>query len=406
MRNKFAKEMNTISIVLLFGMIILCYLLWTVGIRSQFMFGLYSSMQQIMFVMASIGIFINLFQAKIKRTDLIWILLAIFSIVFFVFFNSFRESNFFRDTALALIIFTVLNVKYTEFHKSARLLLLGIIGIFLLITVYRIFTEIPVMQGVSIWSGENKPQEIWINTNTIGASVMTQILIMVSLLHSLKIKGTHVIVYLLYIAGLSSLWVVQSQAAFFAIVIFVLVDIWPKKIIVEKKKVLAGIYTGFLVLIFPVSLWLSYSEKIDLFTGREEIWQAFYHKLFETTQTFLIGPKPFVFIRRGVILGHHNSYNATLGQYGLIGFVLLISFILYNVWKTVSKNTFSSIQAGFLIAFFSVLLQSTMEDGLMAAFWIPITFVLLGFALKTENKKKDLPEPIRNRASRRNRRRK
>ncbi|MGM0239185.1 MULTISPECIES: EpaQ family protein [Enterococcus] len=404
MRNKFTKEMNTISIVLLFGMIILCYSLWTFGIRNQFMFGLYSSMQQIMFIMASIGIFINL--AKMKSVDIIWILLAIFSIVFFVFFNNFRESNFFRDTALALIIFTVLNVKYTEFDKSARIFLLGIVGIFLLITVYRIFTEIPVTEGVSIWSGKNKPQEIWINTNTIGASVMTQVLIMVPLLHSLKIKWTQTIVYLLYVIGLSSLWVVQSQAAFFALTVFVLVDICPKEIIVKKKNILKDIYTGFLVLIFPVSLCLAYSEKIDLFTGREEIWQSFYHKLFESTESFLVGPKPFVFIRRGVILGHHNSYNATLGQYGLIGFILLISFIVYNVWTVVSKKTFSSLQAGFLIAFFSVLLQSTMEDGLMAAFWIPVTFILLGFALKTDNKKGDISSLPRNRASRRNRRRK
>lgn len=358
--------------------------------------------------MASIVLVLNCF--RIKKVDWIWVGIAIFSIVFFVHFNEFRDSNFYRDTALALIIFTVLNFKYTVFDESARRVLLILLCAVLAITVFRVFTEIPVTEGKSIWDIDNGLKEIWINTNTIGASLMTLVLLIVSLLHSMKSKWSTVLVYPIYIVGLLSIWVVQSQSSLYALILFTVVDIWPKKWVVNQRKILGIVYSVFLVFIFPVSLWLANSEKYDLFTGREEIWQAFYRKLFQSGESFLIGPKPFVFNRYGEILGHHNSYNATLGQYGLIGLVILILFILINVWRMVLKDTFSKTQAAFLVAFFSVLLQSTMEDGLMAAFWIPTTFVLLGFAAQFEGKKSNRKETTRlstdSRATRRSRKKK
>ena len=55
-------------------------------------------------------------------------------------------------------------------------------------------------------------------------------------------------------------------------------------------------------------------------------------------------------------------------------------FILYNVWLIIVKEDTQATQLSFIIAFFAVLMQSTMEDTLMAPYWIPITFCLLGLA--------------------------
>ena len=96
-------------------------------------------------------------------------------------------------------------------------------------------------------------------------------------------------------------------------------------------------------------------------------------------QQFWVGMPPFTFKRGAQILGNHNSYNATLGQFGLVGLVLMSLFILYNVWLIIIKDT-QATQLSFVIAFFAILLQSTMEDTLMAPYWIPITFCLLGLA--------------------------
>ncbi|WP_250637827.1 EpaQ family protein [Enterococcus faecium] len=54
-----------------------------------------------------------------------------------------------------------------------RSLYLVVFYVFLLVTVYRVFTEIPVPEGQSIWNPSNKLSDIWINTNTIGSSLMT-----------------------------------------------------------------------------------------------------------------------------------------------------------------------------------------------------------------------------------------
>jgi hypothetical protein len=129
-----------------------------------------------------------------------------------------------------------------------------------------------------------------------------------------------------------------------------------------------------------LSLFLANSSNIDLFTGREDIWKHFYDTLFKVRKQFWVGMPAFTFKRGQQVLGNHNSYNSTLGAFGLIGLVLISLFILYNVWLLILREDTQTIQFSFIIAFFGVLLQSTMEDTLMAPYWIPITFCLLGLA--------------------------
>ena len=371
--------LNLISACILIGMTLLCFFLWTKGIGTQGMFNIYASMNRYMPIGATIVLLLNVY--RLKMDDLIWIGVAILSIIFFHQFDELRQADFLQDITIALIIFIVLDFKLVEFTKGMRLIFAGLMAMILLITAYRIFTEIPApAAGMSIWDKSNKLQEIWINTNTIGSSVMCSGFLAATLLQSLEWTWAKLLKYPVYFVSLACTWVVQSQAAFLAVMVFVFFDLWPN-FLKEKIKWGYGIsYSVFLIGIFPLSLFLANSSNIDLFTGREDIWKHFYDTLFKVKEQFWVGMPPFTFQRGQQILGNHNSYNATLGQFGLVGLVLMSLFILYNVWLIIVKENTHGTQLSFIIAFFAVLLQSTMEDTLMAPYWIPITFCLLGLA--------------------------
>lgn len=163
-----------------------------------------------------------------------------------------RQADFFLDITIALIIFVVLDFKLVEFTKELRLIFAGLMLIILLITAYRIFSEIPTpTSGNSIWDKSNKLQEIWINTNTIGSSVMCSSFLIATLLQSLDWTWAKILKFVVYFIALACTWVVQSQAAFFAVVCFVLFDAWPN-FLKEKVRWAYGVmYSVFLIGIFP-----------------------------------------------------------------------------------------------------------------------------------------------------------
>lgn len=371
--------LNLTSALILMGMTLLCFFLWTKGIGTEGMFNIYANMNRYMPIGATIVLLLNVY--RLKLDDLIWIGVAVLSVIFFRQFDGLRQADFLQDITLALIIFIVLDFKLVEFTKNLRVIFAGLAAVVLLITAYRIFTEIPEpTAGISIWDKSNKLQEIWINTNTIGSSVMCSSFLVVTLLQSLEWTWASLLKYPVYLVALACTWVVQSQAAFIAVAVFVFLDIWPN-FLKERIQWAYGLgYSIFLIGIFPLSLFLANSSNIDLFTGREDIWKHFYDTLFKVKEQFFVGMPPFTFKRGEQILGNHNSYNATLGQFGLVGLVLMSLFILYNVWLIILRYDTQAIQLSFILAFFAVLLQSTMEDTLMAPYWIPITFCLLGLA--------------------------
>lgn len=379
MRDRDTNILNTISLFILFVMICACYFLWTRGIGTQPMLDLYTGMVRYVTYGAIVVLLLNIYRLTI--TDWVWVILAIVSVPFYSQFSDLRGAGFFQNVIPALIIITVIDFKIVYFTKWIRALLGGILLIILLITMYRIFTEMPPpTDGNSIWAPTNKLKEIWINTNTIGASVMTASLLSACLFRSLRMGWSDWIIYPIYLLGLIGTWVVQSKASFAATVCFVLLDVFPESVKEKLKYFYGGIYTIFLTTIFPISYFVAFSDEVNIFTGREEIWREFYEKLFETSQQVLVGMYPFTYHRGNEVLGYHNSYNSLLGQYGIIGLILVSLFILYTVWSIILKRDFEVARYSFLIAFFGILLQSTMEDTLNAGFWIPLTFSLLGLA--------------------------
>lgn len=73
-------------------------------------------------------------------------------------------------------------------------------------------------------------------------------------------------------------------------------------------------YEAVSVLALSISYFATISDKVHLFTGREEIWRKFYETLGEKTGQIFVGMKPFFFHRGNQIIGNHNTYHALVNH--------------------------------------------------------------------------------------------
>lgn len=353
------------------------YLIWTVGLNSPTILFIYNNAAQLVTFFVGCLFLLNLY--KIKRNDLFFIVMGILFYLFFSFFRSYRGDTFYGDLIVPTIIAIILIVKWTEFTVFDRSLYLVVFYVFLLVTVYRVFTEIPVPEGQSIWHPSNKLSDIWINTNTIGSSLLTLTLLITGFASSFGKWYMRLLSLPALILAGTTIWVCQSKAALYALFIFIILELFPKEIF-RNTHLSFWMYAAVSVLALPISYFAAMSDKVHLFTGREEIWRKFYETLGEKTGQIFVGMKPFFFHRGNQILGNHNTYHALVNHYGLIGFVLSIILLLSFLWLLVRKCELTNGQLTFLWAFLAIMCQSFMEETLTTISWVPIVFLLLGMA--------------------------
>ncbi|HGF7569546.1 TPA: EpaQ family protein [Enterococcus hirae] len=371
------KLINKMSAIFLLLLVSILYLIWTVGLNPPTILFIYDNAAQLVTFFVGCLFLLNLY--KVKRNDLFFIAAGILFYLFFSFFRSYRGDTFYGDLIVPTIIAIILIVKWTEFTVFDRSLYLVVFYVFLLVTVYRIFTEIPVPEGQSIWNPSNKLSDIWINTNTIGSSLMTLAFLITGFASSFGKWYMRLLSLPALILAGTTIWVCQSKAAFYALVIFIILEIFPKKIF-RNTHFSFWMYAAVSVLALPISYFAAMSDKVHLFTGREEIWRKFYETLGEKTGQIFVGMKPFFFHRGNQILGNHNTYHALVNHYGLIGFVLSIILLLSFLWLLVRKCELTNGQLTFLWAFLAIMCQSFMEETLTTISWVPIVFLMLGMA--------------------------
>lgn len=369
------KLINKMSAIFLLLLVSILYLIWTVGLNPPTILFIYDNAAQLVTFFVGCLFLLNLY--KVKKNDLFFIAAGILFYLFFSFFRSYRGDTFYGDLIVPTIIAIILIVKWTEFTVIDRSLYLAVFYVFLLVTVYRVFTEIPVPEGKSIWSPSNKLSDIWINTNTIGSSLMTLALLITGFASSFgKCYMRLLSLPALILAG-ATIWVCQSKAALYALVIFIILEILPKKIF-RNTHLSFWMYAAVSVLALPISYFSAMSDKVHLFTGREEIWRKFYETLGKKTGQIFVGMKPFFFHRGNQILGNHNTYHELVNHYGLIGFVLSMILLLIFLWLLVRKCELTNGQLTFLWAFLAIMCQSFMEETLTTISWVPIVFLILG----------------------------
>ncbi len=366
------------SALLLLLLISAIFFIWTAGLSVPSATFLYDNSS----IFVTYGIFIlfalNLY--KIRGFDFFYLAVAIAVYFFFAHFREVRGSSIFIDLLIPLIVALGLIVKWVEFDQLDRACYILVFYVFLGITVYRVFTEIQVPEGQSIWMPSNKLSDIWINTNTIGSSLMMLSLLINGFASSFERWYARLLGVPALIAGILGIWVCQSRGALIAMIVFVLLDIWPKQFFKTIRAPFLG-YLAVAVLALPVSFLAAVSEKVNIFTGREEIWLKFYETISEKSQQVWLGMKPFIFQRGTQFLGNHNSYNSILNLYGLAGIMIAGILLLVYVGRVTLSGDLSNGQVTFLWAFFAVMMQSFMEDTLTSFAWMPIVYLLLAMAV-------------------------
>lgn len=371
------KLINKMSAGVLVLFLSALFFIWTAGLGVEQANFLYENSAQ--FVTFGIIILFVLNLYKVKGTDFLYLVAAIITYFVFAYFRETRSSSIFVDLLIPLIIAFCLAIKWIQFDKMDRAVVIIVCYVFLSITLYRIFTEIKLPDGESIWFPNNKVSDIWINTNTIGSSLMTLGLLIIGFTSSFERWYIRLLGVPAVIAAIVGIWVCQSKGALVAMIVFVLLDIWPKKLF---KLIRAPFLVYAIVTIFalPVSYLAAHSENLNLFTGREEIWLKFYETIAEKKEQVLLGMKPFIFQRGSQYLGNHNSYNSFVNLFGIVGFTIVAILVLIYIGRLTLRADLANGQLTFLWAFLAVMIQSFMEDTLTSFPWVPIIYLLLAMA--------------------------
>ena len=233
------------------------------------------------------------------------------------------------------------------------------------------------------FSLDNTLEAIWINVNVIGAVILFTAVTGSILLRSFHKKGLNLLVWPLYLLGLAGTWGCQSRTSFLILLAFILVDNFLPKTFFGRHKFWLWLFPLFFILTPFVSYFIAQSETINVFTGRENIWRAFFGEWLASKQAILAGRQPFLYGAK--LLSTHNSYLYLLCNFGVIGYTFLFAaFSGYLLRQKNKVKTLSSYQVSLLFAFLLTLFYGLMEDSLLVIQWTPILFDFLGLALSQD----------------------
>ncbi|MCZ1670816.1 EpaQ family protein [Enterococcus faecium] len=372
------KFVNKMSVGFLLLLLTLVFFVWTAGLGFPATLFIYNNSSLLIAFSVAILLILNVYKAK--GVDFLYLGVALALFIFFSYFRELRNESLFGDLLFPLIILFCLVIKWIEWTKWDRGIYLIVFSVFLGITLYRVFTEIQVPEGQSIWAPGNSLSDIWINTNIIGSSLMTLALLISGFASSFERWYVRIIGAVAVVAAFLGIWVCQSRGALVALIVFAILDLLPKSLMCVIRAPFIA-YTVTILLALPISYLAAVSEKVNLFTGREDIWHKFYQTLGEKSEQILLGMKTFIFQRGNQFLGNHNSYNSILNIYGLIGFGIAALLLILFIGRLTLKADLSNGQMTFIWAFFAVMMQSFMEDTLTSYPWVPIIYILLAMAV-------------------------
>lgn len=375
------KVLNRISNIILISTIAGSYLMWVVGIETKITSFIYANFAY--FLILAIGI-ILLFKLKyLEKSDLIWIIFSIAIFLLYTLTSSMRQSNRFINVSIPVVILLLLCFKKSKFDKIDFAILTGISVVSLSITLYRIYIELPkIISPDLIWKSGNQLEAIWINTNTISATILFSV-ITLTIFMKYFFSGIYKIFLVpVYIAGAIGIWLCQGKTAFFTLFIFIFCDTFlPKNKMRNRISYVLTIIGSFLSLPFAF-FWIAKTDTINIFSGRENIWKEFFEFWLEEWRNILFGMKPFFFHWKN--LGIHNGYLEILGNLGIIGYLIFTMAVVWFIIKCFPNSGISNFKISLFFGFLSVMIMSTMENMFLTYHWMPIVYSFIGISL-TEN---------------------
>lgn len=377
------KISNRISSIVLLAIIASSYIMWIVGIDTKVTSFLY--MNSMYGLLIAIAIVLILKIRTFDKSDWITLGFAVGIFMFYTLTSSIRHSNRFINAEIPIVILLIFCFKKCQFDKLAKNILIGITGITLLLILLRLYIELPKLISVDlIGKLGNKLEFIWINTNTIGASILFSTMMLSILIKSIKKIYVKWLIIPIYIFGLVGTWVCESKTSFVILVLFLLLDnLIPKSLLQNYKWWITVFVLLFLIAPF-IFYYFSHFETRDLFTGRENIWKEFFDKWLSNKQHVLIGMEPFQASWKP--LGTHNSYLYVLSYFGIIGYTLFFGYLSYLLISFTRSNiSYSKTQVSLFLAFLVLWIYAFMEDVMLAYHWMPIVYSFLGISLSVNN---------------------
>ena len=377
------KIFNRISSIVLLAIIAGSYIMWIVGIDTKITSFLYVNSMYFLLIAIAIVLLLNI--KTFSKSDWVSLGFAISIFIFYTFTSSIRHSNRFINAEIPIAILLILCFKKCKFDKVSRNILIGITGITLSLTMFRLYIELPKLIPVDlIGRPGNKLEFIWINTNTIGASILLSTMMLSILIKAAKNNYVKWLVIPIYISGILGTWVCESKTSFAILVLFILMDNIIPKCFLQKYKWWILIFI-LLFVIAPVTIYyFSQFETKGLFTGREYIWREFFDKWLSNKQHILIGMEQFQASWKP--LGTHNSFLYVLSYFGVIGYILFFGYLTYVLISSCFlKTSYSKMQVSLLLAFLAMWIYSFMEDVMLAYHWMPIIYSFLGIFLSESN---------------------
>ncbi|MHC5216323.1 EpaQ family protein [Enterococcus sp. LJL128] len=360
------KFSNLILLILLAG----SYWMWIMGIVNEKVLFVYSNAAYICLAGLLLILVINF--KEMTKPD--WLLLALAIIVFLFYLLVsvlFNIDN--QPLVIPIICLFLLGFKKIIFDAIDFTLLIGISFVSLVVILYKVY--VTVSTGIPNW----------INSNTIGAAITFSTITIVIFLKSLNIgKMKYFLQIPIYASSLLAIWALRSDTSFLVLGIFGLLDNFFSKKFIQTLKinVFAGIF-AFLSLIAPMFFYLiAQSKSTILFSGREAIWNEFFRDWLSKPRHILIGMETFKstnYVRPQAV---HNGFLFILGNYGLLGYLLLFglfTLIIYKFWNP--RILHSKRDISFLLAFFCVFIHSTMEQTFTSYQWMPIVYLFIGLTI-------------------------
>ncbi len=387
------KRLNRVSNMILLATIAGSYLMWVVGIDTTLTSFMYSNSLYLLIVAIGLILFLNI--KKMEKNDWVTIGFAVGIFVFYTLTSSIRHSNRFINAGLPIIILLVLCFKLCTFDKLDKKILLGITGISLTSILFRLLVELPKLVPLNmIGKTNNKIEAIWINTNTIGAAILFSVLMVTVLIKATTTGYYKLLVVPIYSAGLIGIWAVESKTSLMVLILFILIDNLIPKTFLQKNKWWVMLFLGMFLLAPVIFYYCAQSESLNLFTGRERIWNEFFTKWFSDKQHMWIGMEPFTASWKA--LGTHNSFLNMLANYGIIGYVLIVGFFSYELVRLMlSKKVYSKLQVSLLLAFLIIWVHSFMEDIMTAYHWMPVVYSFIGIALQDSDNSLQLEKKMK-----------
>lgn len=376
------KVSNKLSQYLLLLSIVSSYSVWLLGTFRKIPGFFYFQGNKLMLVIMALIILLNL--KKWRLPDFIIIGLVLLTGVFNFLTSGVKYTQTPElNLVIPLIIMVIECYRLCSFDKLEKIFLLLIqVGVVIL-TALRLVIALPKVLSLSeILAFDNSLTSLWINVNAIGASLLIATMLGSILIKQYGNRMLNITVIPLYALGLAGTWACQSKTSFSVLALFIILDNLLPKFIFQKWKFWILSFVAYFIAIPFVSFYLADSADLELFTGREDIWKAFFDVWLSKNNFVQTGLGVFVHHTSKGDLSTHSSYLYTLSNYGVIGYIILFGTITILLLSLLKKSVhLSKTQVSLLLAFGILCIYGTMEDTFLVATWMPLIYSFLGLAL-------------------------